>query len=55
MRIKTIVDSLVVIGDTVSEQEHIDAILEGLPEGYGSFVMMIYGHVDNPLVIDIES
>lgn len=55
LRIKPIVDSLVAIGDAVSEQEHIDVILEGLPEAYGLFMMMIYGRVNNPSVIDIES
>ena len=34
-RIKTIVDSLLAIGQPVSVQEQIDVILEGLPSEYG--------------------
>jgi hypothetical protein len=42
MRIKSIVNSLIVVGDFVSEQEQVDSILEGLPEEFNSFVMMVY-------------
>lgn len=38
--IKAIIDSLIAIGDSVSDQDHIDAILEGLPEEYNPFVMI---------------
>lgn len=53
--IKSIFDSLVANGDYVTEQDQINAILEGLPEEYGLFVMMIYGCSDSPSVVDIES
>lgn len=55
LHIKAICDSLVAIGDSISEKDQIDAILEGLPEEYGPFVMMIYGRSDSPSVSDIES
>lgn len=55
LRIKAIVDVLVAIGDSVTEQDQIDAILEGLPEEDNPFVMMIYSRVDPPSVTDIES
>lgn len=54
MRICAIIDSLQAISDPVSKQDHIDSILEGLPEVYNSFVMMIYGGVD-PTSVDDEA
>jgi histone deacetylase 1/2 len=42
LRIKSIVNSLIAVGDFVSEQEQVDSILEGLPEEFNSFVMMVY-------------
>jgi histone deacetylase 1/2 len=55
LRIKTIINSLVAVGDIVSEQEHVDAILEGLPEEFNSFVMMIYSRFESPTVEDVEA
>lgn len=55
LRIKSIFDALVATGDSISEQDQIDAILEGLPEEYGPFIMMIYSRSDSPSVTDIES
>jgi hypothetical protein len=55
LRIKTIINSLVAVGDVVSEQEHVDAILEGLPEEFNSFVMMIYSRYESPTVEDVEA
>lgn len=54
LRVKAIADSLLAIGDSISEQEQIDAVLEGLPEEYNNFVMMIYGRPDSPSPYDIE-
>ena len=45
-RIKTIVDSLLAIGQTVSVQEQIDVILEGLPSEYESLVTTIRSKID---------
>lgn len=55
LRIKAIVDSLVAVGDTITEQDQIDAILEGLPEEYSPFVMIMYGRTDPISVTDLES
>jgi hypothetical protein len=40
------VNSLIVIVDVISEQEQVNAILEGLPKEFKSFVMMVYSHFD---------
>ncbi|MCI19265.1 retrovirus-related Pol polyprotein from transposon TNT 1-103, partial [Trifolium medium] len=55
LRIKSIVNSLTAVGDVVSEQEQVNAILEGLPEEYNSFVMMVYSRSDSPNVEDVEA
>lgn len=53
--IKAIVDSLKEIGDSVSENENIDAIIEGLYEEYNSLVMLIYSRSDTLSVDDNEA
>lgn len=55
LKIKAIVDSLIAVGASVSEQDQIDAIIEGLPEDYSPFVTMIYGRIDPISVTDLES
>lgn len=55
MRIRALIDSLQEIGDPVTEHDHIDTILEGLPKEYNSFVMMIYSRVEPASVDDIEA
>jgi hypothetical protein len=55
LRIKAIVDSLIAISDTVSDQEHVNPIPEGLPEEFNAFVMMVYSRLDTPTVEDIEA
>lgn len=55
LKIKNIVNSLLTIGETVSEQDQVDAILEGLPEEYNHSVMMVYARVDSTTVADVES
>lgn len=54
LRIKTIVDFLVVVGDPISDQDHIDSSLDGLPEEYNPFVMVIYGRIEPPMIHDLE-
>lgn len=44
-----------VVGDPISDKDHLDSILEGLLEEYNSVVMMIYGKVDPPYVSDVEA
>jgi hypothetical protein len=55
IRIKSIVNSLLAVGDTLSDQEQVDAILEGLPEDFNSFVMMVYSRFESPTVEDVEA
>jgi histone deacetylase 1/2 len=55
LRIKSIVNSLIAVGDSISEQEQVDAILEGLPEEFNSFVMMVYSRFETPTVEDVEA
>lgn len=43
------------IGDPISEQDQIDTILDGLPEEYNSFGMMVYGRPDSMAIFDIEA
>jgi hypothetical protein len=38
----------------VSEQEQVDAVLEGLPGEFNSFVMMIYSRFELPTIEDVE-
>nr|KYP36809.1 hypothetical protein KK1_042047 [Cajanus cajan] len=55
LRIREIINSLIVVGDLVTDQDQIDTILDGLPEDYNSFIMMIYGRSDSISVTDVES
>jgi len=41
LRIKAISDALASVGSPISLQEHIDAILEGLPQDYHSVISVI--------------
>jgi len=47
-RIQTIVDSLAEAGDPVSEKEHIDTILNGLPEQYNDCATVVRGRWNPP-------
>lgn len=42
LRIRVIADSLLAIGDPISERDQVDSILQGLPKEYNPFIMMIY-------------
>jgi histone deacetylase 1/2 len=55
LRIKSIVNSLIAVGDVVSELEQVDAILEGLPKEFNSFIMMVYSRFETPTVEDVEA
>jgi histone deacetylase 1/2 len=55
LRIKSLVNSLIAVGDNVTEREQIDAILDGLPEDFNSFVMMMYSKTDEFAVEDLEA
>jgi histone deacetylase 1/2 len=54
LRVRAVANTLISIGDSVSEQDQIDSILDGLPEEYNPFVMMMYGRSDSPSLFDVE-
>lgn len=55
LRIKAIANSLLAVGDSISEQDQIDSILDGLPEEYNPFVMQMYESTESPLLCDVEA
>lgn len=55
LKIKKIIDSLFSIGCSFTEADHIEAILEGLPEEYTSFIVSVTSRSDSYSVIEIES
>lgn len=44
LRIHALVDSLIAIGETISDQELLDVVIDGLSEEYSTFVMMKLNH-----------
>ncbi|GAU20748.1 hypothetical protein TSUD_231620 [Trifolium subterraneum] len=54
LRIKSIVNSLIAMGEMITEQEQVEAILDGLPEEFNSFVMMVYSRFDTPTIEYVE-
>lgn len=55
MRIKALVGSLISIGSPVTHQEHLDVILEGLPDEYQPIVTAIESRLDTYSLSEIES
>lgn len=55
MRIKVLIDALASIGSPVTFHEHIDAILEGLPEEYHILFPTIESCVEPYSVTELES
>lgn len=41
LRVKTLIDELVSVGDPIPLQQHIDVVLEGLPQEYGPVISVI--------------
>jgi len=54
-RITSLIGTLVALGDDVSEQDHVDAILEGLPEEYESLRAIIRARRERATVSHLES
>src|ERR1044072_247011 len=50
-RVKTIVNTLLAMGESVSYREHLEAILDGLPPDYNSLVTIIKNNRSNPYSI----
>src|SRR3954468_23417458 len=55
LHIKAIAYSVLDVGDYITEQDQIDAILEGLPEEFNPFVMQMYGCPVPPTLCDVEA
>lgn len=48
-------NSLIVVGDSISEKYQIDSIFYGLSEEYNPFVMQMYGSIDSSSLCDVEA
>lgn len=44
--IHALADSLIAIRETISDQELLDVVIDGLPEEYNTFVMMMHARPD---------
>lgn len=55
LKLKKIIDSLFSVGASISEPDHIEAILEGLPEEYNSFIVSVTSRSDPYTVNQIEN
>jgi len=55
LRIKCLVDALSTSGDPVLPCEHLDAILEGLPEDYGPIILVIESKFDPLPIHEVEA
>jgi len=53
--IKKVVNMLVVISVPVTTKDHIESILEGLPEDYNAFIVVVTSHTDPYSINEIES
>lgn len=53
--IKSVVNFLLVVGDSISEHDQINFILDGLSEEYNLFVMQIYGSTCLSMIYDVKT
>jgi len=53
--IKKIVDTLAAIGSPITSEDHIECILDGLPEDYHGFITSVTSRLDPYTVDDIEA
>lgn len=51
-KIKSLVDSLSSVGDPVSSRDHLDAILDGLPQTYDSIISIIESRFDDDVSVE---
>ena len=54
-QIKNIVDELAGVGNPVPHEEHVDAILEGLPQDYAPVISVIESKFETPPVAEVEA
>lgn len=55
LRVKDIVNSLLTVGDIVSEQDQIDSIFDGLPKEYNLNVIQMYGITEPQSLYNVEA
>lgn len=55
LRIKAIANSQLAVGDSITKQDQVGSILEGLPEEYNSFVMQMYGYQTPHTLCDVKA
>lgn len=55
MKIKKCVDAIVTIGEPVTDNKHIDAILDGLPNEYDNFVMNVTMRNESYTIAEVEA
>nr|KYP37004.1 hypothetical protein KK1_041845 [Cajanus cajan] len=55
LRIKALVDALASVGESVSLQEHVDVILEGLSQDYNSVISIVESKFETPSIEEVEA
>ena len=55
LKIKAISDSLASVGGLILPQEHIDAILKGLPQDYHSVIFVIESKFEPFLIEEVDA
>lgn len=55
VQIKALIDVLASIGDPVPDQQHIDVILEGLPQDFASVISVIESKFDSVQLEEVEA
>ncbi|RVW97157.1 Retrovirus-related Pol polyprotein from transposon TNT 1-94 [Vitis vinifera] len=55
LKIRNVVDLLALVGHKISVKDHIDAIFEGLPQDYETFIISVNSRLDPYTVEEIEA
>ena len=54
-RLKSLIDFLIAVGESVSYYDHLDYLLEGLHMEYDSFITAVYNLADRPSIEEVQS
>nr|KYP67992.1 hypothetical protein KK1_021609 [Cajanus cajan] len=52
--IKALVDALVFVGESISQQEHVNVVLRGLSQDYSSIISIIESKLETPSIEEVE-
>lgn len=55
IKVQEIADSLASVGSPISPQEHVDALLKGLPRGYNSVILVVESKFEPLPIAEIEA